>query len=137
MTIPDVMIKTPDRKCDWGVNDVMPGSDGLRILVELRFEDGWGESSFWATGCACVCWVSKLRFWIWAESPALEIWGMWSTPLLPLLPGPLWPRLLAPNRVLSIGQIKQTMCKQMTDVKLWQFYCNTWHHLTVCKKRLV
>ena len=23
------------------------------------------------------------------EAPALEIWGMWSTPSLPLLPGPL------------------------------------------------
>ena len=24
------------------------------------------------------------------EAPALDIWGMWSTPSLPLLPGPLW-----------------------------------------------
>ena len=31
MTITNVIIKTPDRKLDWGVNDVMPGSDGLRI----------------------------------------------------------------------------------------------------------
>ena len=30
----------------------------------------------------------------------LELWGMWSTPSLPSLPGPLWPR------VLSMGQIK-------------------------------
>ena len=35
----------------------------------------------------------------------LEIWGMWSTPLLTSLPGPLWPRVVAPNRVLSMGQI--------------------------------
>ena len=34
------------------------------------------------------------------EAPGLE---MWSTPLLPLLPGPLWPRAVAPNRVQSLG----------------------------------
>ena len=27
LTITDVTIKTPDRKCDWDVNDVMPESD--------------------------------------------------------------------------------------------------------------
>ena len=26
----------------------------------------------------------------------LELWGMWSIPLLPLLPGPLWPGVVAP-----------------------------------------
>ena len=34
----------------------------------------------------------------------LELWGMRSTPSLPLLPGPLWPRVVAPERVLSMGQ---------------------------------
>ena len=41
---------------------------------------------------------------------------MWST--LPLLPGSLGPGVVTPDRVLSIGQIKQTVGKQMTDVKL-------------------
>ena len=27
----------------------------------------------------------------------LELWGMWSTPSLPLLPAPLWPRMVAPD----------------------------------------
>ena len=36
----------------------------------------------------------------------LELWGMQRTPLLPSLPGPLWPRVVAPDRVLSIGQTK-------------------------------
>ena len=31
MTITNVIIKTPDRKWNWVVNDVMPRSDGLRI----------------------------------------------------------------------------------------------------------
>ena len=36
----------------------------------------------------------------------LELWGMESTPLLPSLPGPLWPGVTAPDRVLCIGQIE-------------------------------
>ena len=32
---------------------------------------------------------------------------MWSIPSLPSLPGPRWPRVVAPNRVLSMGQIEQ------------------------------
>ena len=49
---------------------------------------------------------------------ALEIWGMWSTPSLPLLPGPLWSGVVVLDRVLSMGQIELTVCKQMTAVKL-------------------
>ena len=36
-------------------------------------------------------------------SVMLELWGMRSTPSLPLLPGPLWPGVVAPNRALSMG----------------------------------
>ena len=36
----------------------------------------------------------------------LEIRGMWSTPSLSLLPGPIWPRVVAPERVLSMSQIE-------------------------------
>ena len=39
----------------------------------------------------------------------LEIWRMWATLSLPLTPGPLWHRVVAPNRVLSMGQIEQTL----------------------------
>ena len=35
----------------------------------------------------------------------LELWGMRSTPSLPSLPGPHWLGVVAPDRVLSIGQI--------------------------------
>ena len=41
MTITNVIIKTPDRKLDWGVNDVMPGSDGLRIWWFLKKAVSW------------------------------------------------------------------------------------------------
>ena len=37
----------------------------------------------------------------------LEIWEMWSTPSLLLLPGPLWPGVVATDRVLSMDQIEQ------------------------------
>ena len=33
----------------------------------------------------------------------LELWEMWSTPSLPLLQSPLWPRVVAPDWALSIG----------------------------------
>ena len=36
----------------------------------------------------------------------LELWGMQSTPSLPLLTHPLWPRVVAPDRVLCMGQIE-------------------------------
>ena len=39
-------------------------------------------------------------------SVILELWGMRSTPLLPTLPGPLWPEVVALDRVLSMGQIE-------------------------------
>ena len=35
-----------------------------------------------------------------------ELWGTWSVPSLPSLPGPLWTGIVAPDRVLSIGQIE-------------------------------
>ena len=38
------------------------------------------------------------------EVPAvLELWGMRCTPSLLLLPGPLWPGVVAPDRALSMG----------------------------------
>ena len=38
------------------------------------------------------------------------------------LPGLLWPGGAVPDRVQSMGQIKQTVCKHMIDVLLWLFY---------------
>ena len=41
------------------------------------------------------------------EAPVmLELWEKWSTPSLPSLPGPLRPGAVAPERVLSRGQIE-------------------------------
>ena len=62
------------------------------------------------------------------EPPALKIWGMWSTPSLPLLLGQLWPGVIVRYKVLSMNETEQTMYKQMTDVKLWLLYNDTWNH---------
>ena len=59
-----------------------------------------------------------------SEALALEIWGMWSNPSLPLLLGSFWPRVGTLDRVLPMGQIEQTVCKQMTDIKLWLLCSN-------------
>ena len=39
-------------------------------------------------------------------SVMLEFWRMWYTASLLLLPGPLWTVVIAPDRVLFIGQIE-------------------------------
>ena len=36
----------------------------------------------------------------------LELWGMWSTTSLPLLPGPLWLEIVATDRALHMGYIE-------------------------------
>ena len=43
----------------------------------------------------------------------LELWGMQSTPSLPLLPGPLWSGVIASERVLSMGQIELCTCAKL------------------------
>ena len=50
---------------------------------------------------------------------------MWNIPSFQLLPDPLEPAVVAPNKVLSMGQLEQTVCDQMIDVKLWLLYSNT------------
>ena len=40
------------------------------------------------------------------EIPVLELGGMWMNPSLTLLPGPLWPKVVAPVRISSKGQSK-------------------------------
>ena len=36
----------------------------------------------------------------------LEVWGIWGTPSLLSLSGQLWPGVVAPDRVLSMGGIE-------------------------------
>ena len=41
-----------------------------------------------------------------SETPVLTFWVMWSTPSLPLLPGPLWPGVVVPVIISSMSQIE-------------------------------
>ncbi len=44
----------------------------------------------------------------------LELWGMWRTPSLPLLPSNLWLGVVSPDGVLSMGQ-KELNCVLMLN----------------------
>ena len=48
----------------------------------------------------------------------LELWGMRSVSSLPLLPGLLWPGIVAPDRVLSMDKIELTA--YLCQTKLFQ-----------------
>ena len=51
------------------------------------------------------------------EDPVLELWGMWSTPSLPLLPGPFWSRVIIPNSLIygSNGTVKPLNYAKIND----------------------
>ena len=55
MTITDVIIKTWNRKWDWGCDEVMPGSNGLRILGDF-----WKKAVSWDLHLDKASWFSSL-----------------------------------------------------------------------------
>ena len=55
-------------------------------------------------------------------APILQIWGMWSTPSLLLLLGPLCSRVVTPVRVLSMGLKEQTVCANKWLRLNWDCY---------------
>ena len=60
------------------------------------------------------------------EAPVmLDIWGRRSTPSSPSLPRPLWPRVVAPDRVLSMGQ-KELNCVLMLYWIVWNRTVFVW-----------
>ena len=80
-------------------------------------------------------WISAelkdmLQWLIWYEvkqsdraaSVTLEFWERKCTLSFPLLPGPLWPGVEAPDWLLSMGQVElfdiYIVCKQMIYTKL-------------------
>ena len=46
----------------------------------------------------------------------LELWEMQSSPSLLLLPSLLWPRVVTPDRVLSMGQIELNQVLMLTEL---------------------
>ena len=66
------------------------------------------------------------------EAPVtLELWGMKSTPSFPSLPGPLWPGMVAPDRVLSEGQLELNSVLMLN----WIVCYRTVLHVTVSKQK--
>ena len=61
----------------------------------------------------------------------LELWGMRSTPLLPLIPGLLWLGVVVPDRVLSMGQIELNSVLMLNQI----IRNRTFLHLTMCKQK--
>ena len=51
----------------------------------------------------CAGYDSKLRLIVSLQSWS---WGLWSTPSLPLLSDPLWPKVVVPVTVPSVGQVE-------------------------------
>ena len=66
--------------------------------------------------------IDDILFFLKEIIVMLELWGICSTPSLPSLPGPLWPGVTAPYRVLFMAQIElfdiYTEYKQMSNAKL-------------------
>ena len=66
----------------------------------------------------------------------LELWWMQSTPSLPSHPGPLWPGVLAPERVLWVK--KNCLTFKLSEIKWfklnWIASNRTVYHLTACKQ---
>ena len=85
---------------------------------------GWGCRTHtlrlcWGVTPAWVSWYDTKQSD--GEVPVmLELWGMQSTPSLPSLPGPLWPRVVAPDRVLSMSQI-EVNCVLMLNWIVWNW----------------
>ena len=71
-----------------------------RVAVSIPY-----DYNHYTTGTSYECGVYNSKQYD-GEAPTLEIWGVRSTPSLLLLPGPLCPGVVAPDRVLSMAQIE-------------------------------
>ena len=83
----------------------------------------WGYRIHWLLLCTVLHSFNKCPGYDTKQSDGevsvmLELWEMWSTPSLPLLPGPLWPEVVVSDRVLSMGQIELN-CILMLNWIVW------------------
>ena len=80
----------------------------LLLLLLLLCPVGWGCRIHWLHLCRGLRLPNEYPGYDLKQSDGevpvmLELWGMQSTPSLPLLPGPLWLGMVAPDRALSMG----------------------------------
>ena len=106
-------VRPPPKECPVAQSDVAVEYTGCFSA------EGWDSSN------ECPGYDTKQSD---AEVPVmLGLWGMLGTPSLPLHPGPLWPGVVAPDRVLSMDQIELN-CALMLNWIVWNrtvFVCWT------------
>ena len=95
-----------------------------KILTVVLSPVGWGYRIHRLHLCRRVRLPQRVS-WLYdtqqsddEASEILELWGMRNTSSFPSLPGPLRPRVVAPDRVLSMGQIEQN-CVLMLNWIIW------------------
>ena len=97
----------------------------LISFQDKKVERLWNKKNFgeWESWRRCSGYYTKQSG---GGTLVMELWGTWRISSLPLFLSPLWPRVVIPDRVPSIGQIELvdhlTICKLITDVKL-NFLC--------------
>ena len=76
----------------------------LSIRINIIFPNNGINSMLKVNIWSWKCFISTFLTWNNMEIfyPVLEIWGEWSTPSLPLLPGPLLSQVVVSTRVLSM-----------------------------------
>ena len=86
--------------CEVNLNNFLQNSNLFR---QMHFKRPQSTSH----ACMYVHMNNNISSFQWHNAPVmLEFWGMQSTPLLPSLPSPLLPGVVAPDRVLPMGQIE-------------------------------
>ena len=94
-----------------------------KLVTEMYCPVGWGCKIHQLLLCRGVKHLQGVSWYDTKQSDGevpviLELWGMQSTPSLPLFPGPLWPGEVAPDRVLDMGQI-ELKCILMLNWIIW------------------
>ena len=112
-SVPYSVLQVLQVKSSW-CKLALNGSNVSQLVSDLALWRPLNTSSAQSAGAVeytdCISAMSVLVYDIKqsdGEAPVmLELWGMLNTPSLPLFPGPLWPKMVALDRFLSIGQIE-------------------------------
>ena len=105
------------RLYSWTTNELAAGVISCAELKTLIWGPSHDQEIYWFTFFKLqqfffplsIFIINSFDFYLIFDGEAsvmLEFRGMQSTPTLSLLPGPLWPGVVAPNWVLSMGQIE-------------------------------
>ena len=90
----------------------------MELIFVVVYPVGWGCRIYQLFLCRGVRHPKSVLDITLNNLVMLELWGMQSTPSLPLFPGSLWPKVGATDWVLSMGQIKLN-CILMLNWIVW------------------